>query len=412
MRPSAGGDALPSVKPRSRKSSADYSATHGIPSNHAPTAFFMRSEEEMERAMDSSQSTEPAGGLRDSTFGVESLADTLEAAFGQPSSTTAKRAPSCASTGSSTKESLKSNSSRPLSKQPESVKPTPARKHRRKTSINAPATPSAPPRSDAPSPTPTPVTPFTPRSRSVLSLKLSDEESGLDEVTSQVISSSEEEAEEHQQDSSGSFPQLVMPSIQMPARRPFTTKGKAMGKLKILIVGESGIGKTSLIRSVVQMCDDIVHVDPLSPTKPFPQSTPPKLRTPRRRAAGNGTTRIMEINASTKPYPPWWTDLEQSRALRRRKSSSDAVLERNLCFVDTPGFRKGAAGVDDMNLVLEYVEDLLLQTSSCTSMEDSDLISVVSGNGGVLVDVIFYLLSPSKWFCSKCCACSLIPGRS
>ena len=377
MRPSAGGDALPSVKPRSRKSSADYSATHGIPSSHAPTAFFMRSEEEMERAMDCSQSTEPAGRLRDSTFGVESLADTLEAAFGQSSST-----------GSSAKESLKSNSSRPPSRQPESVKSTPVRKHKRKSSINNPA----------PSPTPIPVTPFTPRSRSVLSLKLSDEESGFDEVASQVISSSEEEADERQQESSGSFPQLVMPSIQMPARRPFTTKGKSMGKLKILIVGESGIGKTSLIRSIVQICDDIVHVDPLSPTKPFPQSTPPKLRRPRRRAEGNGTTRIMEINASTKPYPPWWTDLEQSRTLRRRKSSSDAVLERNLCFVDTPGFRKGAAGVDDMNLVLAYVEDLLLQTSSCTSMEDSDLIGVVSGNGGVLVDVIFYLLSPSKSF--------------
>jgi hypothetical protein len=351
----------------------------------------------MERAMASSQSTEPPTMTRDSTFGVESLADTLEAAFGQSSSPAVKRTPSSASTGSGTKESLKSNSSRPLSRQPETVKSTPVRKHRRKTSINTPATPSGPPHIDAPSSAAIPFTPFTPRSRSVLSLKLSDEESGLDEVTSQVISSSEEEAEERQQDSSSSFPQLVMPSIQMPARRPFTTKGKAMGKLKILIVGECGIGKTSLIRSVVQTCDDIVHVDPLSPTKPFPQSTPPKSRTPKRRAEGNGTTRIMEINASTKPYPPWWTDLEQSRALRRRKSSSDAVLERNLCFVDTPGFRKGAAGVDDMNLVLEYVEDLLLQTSSCTSMEDSDLIGVVSGNGGVLVDVIFYLLSPSKY---------------
>jgi hypothetical protein len=37
-----------------------------------------------------------------------------------------------------------------------------------------------------------------------------------------------------------SFPQLVMPSIQMPSRRPFTTKGKAMGKLKIMVAGESG----------------------------------------------------------------------------------------------------------------------------------------------------------------------------
>ena len=162
------------------------------------------------------------------------------------------------------------------------------------------------------------------------------------------------------------------------------------------LIFDLGIGKTSLIRSIVQICDDIVHVDPLSPTKSLSQASPAKLRTPKPRADGNSTRRIIEINASTKPYPPWWTDIEQSRTLRKRKSSSDAVLERNLCFVDTPGFRKGNTGIDDMNLVLEYIEDLLLQTSSVTAMEDSDLIGVVSGNGGVQVDVVFYLLPPSK----------------
>jgi hypothetical protein len=39
---------------------------------------------------------------------------------------------------------------------------------------------------------------------------------------------------------SGSAPQLIMPSIKMPSRRPFTAEGKAMGRLKVLIAGDSG----------------------------------------------------------------------------------------------------------------------------------------------------------------------------
>lgn len=34
--------------------------------------------------------------------------------------------------------------------------------------------------------------------------------------------------------------QLVMPSIKMPSRRPFTEKGKRMGRLKVLLAGNSG----------------------------------------------------------------------------------------------------------------------------------------------------------------------------
>ncbi len=50
------------------------------------------------------------------------------------------------------------------------------------------------------------------------------------------------------------------------------------------------------------------------------------------------TSQITEVYASTKAYPAWWSDLEESRILRRRKSMGDSVLERNLCFVDTPGY--------------------------------------------------------------------------
>lgn len=50
------------------------------------------------------------------------------------------------------------------------------------------------------------------------------------------------------------------------------------------------------------------------------------------------TLQITEVYASTRAYPAWWSDLEESRVLRRRKSMGDSVLERNLCFVDTPGY--------------------------------------------------------------------------
>lgn len=39
---------------------------------------------------------------------------------------------------------------------------------------------------------------------------------------------------------SDSAPQLVMPSIKMPSRRPFTDEGKRIGRLKVLIAGDSG----------------------------------------------------------------------------------------------------------------------------------------------------------------------------
>lgn len=39
---------------------------------------------------------------------------------------------------------------------------------------------------------------------------------------------------------SGTAPQLVMPSIKMPSRRPFTDEGKRIGRLKVLVAGDSG----------------------------------------------------------------------------------------------------------------------------------------------------------------------------
>lgn len=74
----------------------------------------------------------------------------------------------------------------------------------------------------------------------------------------------------------------------------------------------------------------------------------------------------------------------------------DAVLERNICFVDTPGYDRSSLEKEDMSLVVDYVESLLYQTASMASMEESDVLGIVSGRGGFLVDAVIYLLPPSK----------------
>lgn len=71
----------------------------------------------------------------------------------------------------------------------------------------------------------------------------SDAGSYTDDVASQAIVSSGDDERDNglEMMDSGSAPQLVMPSIKMPSRRPFTERGKNMGRLKVLIAGDSGM---------------------------------------------------------------------------------------------------------------------------------------------------------------------------
>lgn len=251
----------------------------------------------------------------------------------------------------------------------------------------------------------------TPRSASLRSLRLSDEEgSVIDDAGSQAIqgSSSEEEGDEdvvRQEDVVGADeptplgPQLVMPSISMPSRRPFTERGRRMGKLKVLVAGKAGSGKTSLIRSIVQTCEDIVHVDPASSVKTLRD---PAGQSKRDRRSTNGTVKqghalngaFMEINASTKPYPAWWSDVDESRTLRRRKSFGDVVLERNLTFIDTPGWdQEDVEQVGGQKDVANMVETLMRQNAAIGTMTDSQILSLFTSDGGSQVDAVLYLLS-------------------
>ena len=160
----------------------------------------------------------------------------------------------------------------------------------------------------------------------------------------------------------------------------------------------TGSGKTTLIKSIVQSCEDIVHVDAL-----------PALNTLERRRSsrphcGPAPTRgaaVTEIYASTKPYPPWWSDLEDSRVLRRRKSIGEIVLERNICFVDTSASTLSREGQTDA--VLLYMRQQLQRATAALTTPGVDLQNLLAGNGGSQVDAVLYLISYGMYptFCSE-----------
>lgn len=85
--------------------------------------------------------------------------------------------------------------------------------------------------------------------KSIGSLHLSDGASRL----SDSLDSEEETQDETQQAlmSSDSLEhQLIMPSLTMPDRRPFTPRGKEMGTLKVLVAGRKGKTYISAIQPV------------------------------------------------------------------------------------------------------------------------------------------------------------------
>lgn len=103
------------------------------------------------------------------------------------------------------------------------------------------------------------------------------------------------------------------------------------------------------------------------------------------------TSQLHEVWASTKAYPGWWTELEDNRALRRRSSVDEPILERNLCFVDTPGYGQGLSITEGIQEVTSYIEAQLARSSSASINSGGEMVNMLSGYGGAQVDVVLYL---------------------
>ncbi|QSZ35014.1 hypothetical protein DSL72_007876 [Monilinia vaccinii-corymbosi] len=323
--------------------------------------------------------------LKNSTYGVESLETTISSFSEGSGDEDAKY--------DRAREKFKKN----LEEKLQSVGDSRSRSPKPPYDISGATSPARPPTAEASRPY-TPMSLYSAAPGSVISSpgsRASDTESFNGDMASQAIApGGEDEQDAPAMVDGGSAPQLVMPSIKMPSRRPFTEKGKNMGRLKLMIAGDSGVGKTSLIKAIVQLCEDIVHVDPLSPA---PAQAFEKRRHSKNKARSGGgdmqtTTQITEIYASTKAYASWWSEVDESKILSRRKSMGDSVLERNLCFVDTPGYGNKTSCLEVISPVVDYIESQFQKVESKDGLTDSDMIHLLGGNGGSQVDVVFYII--------------------
>ena len=228
-------------------STSNSSLAHNI-----PTSFCMASEEELEAT--SSKASRP---VSDSTFGVRSLQDTIYEASSPITNqgddeeddengenghegrrkSTLKIRPKLqtrdSSRGSVEQAPVNTGNSSPYN-------PSQADHSAPSMSQSFASLSSQAPLSSIPS---------SPKSVSNRSFRPSDEDS-MDEGGSQAIASGEDDdAEPHPRSSiQDSSPQLIMPSIKMPSRRPFTERGKSLGRLKVLIAGDTGM-RTRILKA-------------------------------------------------------------------------------------------------------------------------------------------------------------------
>ncbi|KAH6661653.1 hypothetical protein F5X68DRAFT_162092 [Plectosphaerella plurivora] len=171
--------------------------------------------------------------------------------------------------------------------------------------------------------------------------------------------------------------QFIMPTIPVSNQTTFTDEGKSLGRLKVLVAGQPGLGKTSLIEAIIRSCQDIIHV------KPTTTASCGDGRDEMGSFAAKCRSRfptISETYASTRPLPAWRRSSDGQRGLVR--STGDLTFDMNLCFADLEG------GLSQQ--VPDYIESHLHRTAF-DDLSDAELLTIVGDGGGLLVDAILYL---------------------
>lgn len=227
--------------PRKPTDSLPSSCSPLDPRTAAPATFFL-SRNPHASDPESSPLADASENPKESMYGVHSLAEMpsrselggCSARGGSPADNTSQRTRSSSRESDSTKEirgSQRRSTIKPLDcgdTRDSSLQPPVS------DMFSRPLTPFHP---DEPS-----SLPSSPKSISNQSLRPLDDISISDEISSQAIGSGDEEGAPQTSPRLGfaGASQLIMPSIKMPSRRPFTERGKAMGRFKVLVAGAPG----------------------------------------------------------------------------------------------------------------------------------------------------------------------------
>lgn len=188
---------------------------------------------------------------------------------------------------------------------------------------------------------------------------------------------------------------FVMPRVAMPARRPFTPEGLTIGKLKLLVAGDSGTGKTSFINALAATSDHVVYIDEASTPVPTTCSDSLHDNLDQRPEHQNA---ISELLASTRPMlafqDPSASRRDSSTTATATSSSDLVALDRNICFVDTIGYGNFTNAVNCIKPVLEYIECTFERTLDLVNPTSHDALGILASTGvlteGALVDVCLY----------------------
>lgn len=240
-----GGDAFVNNPPRNNNDERDVTP---MPTAPQQMTYFLTTEDDIDSPESPSQSStyRSRGQNKNNMFGVESLEtsvdsmsqshDLLHKSLQRAASRTGKRKMGRPSPRKSEDSSIPDSISSSSHSSPHASRDNSPADQRRATHTKNNNSQSLTPLS-LPSPPSGNIPSF------MTSRRNSAESLFTDDAVSQAIVSSEDDDQEtmpSQVMDSGSIPQLVMPSIRMPSRRPFTEKGKNMGRLKVLIAGDSG----------------------------------------------------------------------------------------------------------------------------------------------------------------------------
>lgn len=205
---------------RSRNPSNDH--PHPPATSSGPTTFFLASESDLSRrgsttSIPQSQDPSPVRTLKETIDEANRISPT-------------RRSPHSRRDGSRRRSTIRPRSIEQL--RPDAVRNNTILASST-TGLSTPLNPSSQ----------EPSLPNSPKSYSSRSLARSDDELTQDGNSSQAIESGDEDSADNMSPSMSmhdSAPQLIMPSIKMPSRRPFTDNGKQLGKLKILVTGSKG----------------------------------------------------------------------------------------------------------------------------------------------------------------------------